>query len=115
MESDIKEYKNAVLLLRAIDDVMESGIPQTMLFIYRGQDVRLWCGVGSEARDVTERITQLQARVRELEEALQGFIDPANESQGITGWHLNGDVLLWEAVDQLTVAHDLLHPTKGTP
>ena len=55
----------------------------------------------------------LQARVRELEEALHDFITLANMSEGIAGWHLNGDVLPWEDVDQLRVAKDLLTP-KGT-
>ena len=51
---------------------------------------------------------RLRALARELREAMDDMVSIANDSSGITGWHMNGDVLHWQQCEPLAVMEDLL-------
>jgi len=62
---------------------------------------------GSDSADVP--ITQAElnakdARIRELEGALQGLLNIVNDSYGVDGYHLNGDVAHWSSFDEVAIA-----------
>lgn len=61
---------------------------------------------------VTER-NALEAERDRLRDCLHDFIDLADHSEGVAGWHMNGDVLTWEEIEVLTTANDLLYPTQA--
>lgn len=70
-----------------------------------------WRAVQEIRRLVTER-NALEAERDRLRECLHDFIDLADHSEGVAGWHLNGDILTWEEIEVLTTANDLLYPTQ---
>jgi len=39
--------------------------------------------------------------VAELKSAIIDFLDIAYNSEGISGWHMNGDILMWNQVEQI--------------
>ena len=45
--------------------------------------------------------------------ALQGMIDIANDSQGVAGYHLNGEVADWGEFEEWKAACDAIAKTKG--
>ena len=46
--------------------------------------------------------------VEELIEAVRQMLDVIHESRGIDGWHMNGDILLWEQCEQVQMLEDAL-------
>lgn len=44
------------------------------------------------------------ARILELEGALQGLLNIVNDSYGVDGYHLNGDVAHWSSFDEVAIA-----------
>lgn len=51
--------------------------------------------------------------VDELIEACGQMLDIINESQGIVGWHLNGDVLLWSQCEQVQMMEDAVAAARA--
>jgi hypothetical protein len=51
---------------------------------------------------------ELVQNYEERGEAIKQLLDIVNESEGIIGWHLNGDVLLWEQVEQIPMMEEAL-------
>ncbi|MGM8935116.1 hypothetical protein ACS8E9_09565 [Pseudomonas neustonica] len=45
-----------------------------------------------------------KARIAELESALNGLLEIVSESTGVAGYHLNGDVALWDEFDDVSAA-----------
>lgn len=46
-------------------------------------------------------------------ELLKGFVSYANCSEGIAGYHLNGDLLNWDQVDEIELAIELIAEIEG--
>jgi len=44
---------------------------------------------------------RLISQVAELKSAIIEFLDIAYNSEGISGWHMNGDILMWNQVEQI--------------
>ena len=56
--------------------------------------------------------SELVELVRELRERLSFFIALVGESQGVSGWHLNGDVAKWgDWQDEVDLSSDILEKT----
>lgn len=52
--------------------------------------------------DIKPSYEELEARVASLSHQLQVFLDIVSESQGVAGYHLNGDVAEWdELLDEI--------------
>ncbi|MEH6566205.1 MAG: hypothetical protein V7756_12825 [Halopseudomonas sp.] len=45
-----------------------------------------------------------KARIAELESALNGVLEIVSKSTGVAGYHLNGDVALWDEFDDVSAA-----------
>ena len=50
----------------------------------------------SESRKARKRTAELNAEVERLREAVNAVFDLIEESHGVTGLHLNGDVAPWD-------------------
>ena len=51
-----------------------------------------------EIDSLKEQVAQLEAEVLRLREALDSVQQVANRSDGIAGWHLNGDIASWGSI-----------------
>ena len=49
-----------------------------------------------------------QARILELETALRGILAITNDSEGVAGYHLNGDVASWGEFKEIEWAIDAM-------
>ncbi len=67
-------------------------------------------GVFTKMRD--DRDSLIKQR-DELLAALQGMIDIANDSQGVAGYHLNGEVADWGEFEEWQAACDAIAKAKG--
>lgn len=56
---------------------------------------------------------ELKAHCDALLAALQGMIDIANDSQGVAGYHLNGEVADWGEFEEWQAACDAIAKIKG--
>ena len=63
------------------------------------------------AMTLSEQI-KMQAENQRLREALRGFLEIVNDSEGVIGWHLNGDILRWAQVSQVLDAETALASTE---
>ena len=59
------------------------------------------------------KIDRLECQRDELLAALQGMIDIANDSQGVSGYHLNGKVADWGKFEEWQAACDAIAKAKG--
>ena len=50
-----------------------------------------------------EHPEKVREEIAELEKAIQELLGIVNESEGIIGWHLNGDILKWEQCESIQV------------
>lgn len=66
------------------------------------------CSLPAVVRELAASHDRLRALARELREAMDDMVSIANDSSGITGWHMNGDVLHWQQCEPLAVMEDLL-------
>ena len=51
------------------------------------------------AKEIPKENKALQAKVEELEAWKSDMLDIINNSQGVVGWHLNGDMATWGEFD----------------
>ena len=59
------------------------------------------------------KIDRLECQRDELLAALQGMIDIANDSQGVAGYHLNGEVADWGEFEEWQAACNAISKAKG--
>ena len=50
---------------------------------------------------------------QELLAALEGLLDIVGESDGVSGYHLNGDIAEWGEFEELNAAYDAVNKAKG--
>ena len=62
---------------------------------------------------VDDDIAQLTAQRDQLLVALQGMIDITNDSQGVAGYHLSGEVADWDEFEEWQAACDAIAKAKG--
>ena len=70
--------------------------------------IDLFAGLGTD-----ELLIELTKQRDELLAALQGMIDIANDSQGVAGYHLNGEVADWGEFEEWQAACDAIAKAKG--
>lgn len=58
-------------------------------------------------------IELLKDQREELIKALESLIDITNDSQGVAGYHLNGDIAKWDEFEEVTNACVLINRLKG--
>ena len=68
---------------------------------------KAYCEKKMQLEDVTEQRDALLA-------ALQGMIDITNDSQGVAGYHLNGEVADWGEFKEWQAACDAITAAKGS-
>ena len=49
----------------------------------------------------------------ELLAALEGLLDIVGDSDGVSGYHLNGDIAEWGEFEELNAAYDAVNKAKG--
>lgn len=55
-------------------------------------------------REVKGEIVRLREERDDLRGALQNILKLVNDSRGISGWHLNEDIALWDEFDEIDAA-----------
>ena len=60
------------------------------------------------AAAIDDELAVLATRIVALEMALGQIVDIAEESQGVLGYHLNGDMAAWDEFEEITTARALL-------
>ena len=70
--------------------------------------IDLFAGLGAD-----ELLIELTKQRDELLAALQGMIDIANDSQGVAGYHLNGEVADWGEFEEWQAACNAISKAKG--
>jgi hypothetical protein len=66
-----------------------------------------------EADELRQRIEELEYQAEQMINLLSGFISYADCSNGIAGYHLNGNLLSWDEVDEVEQASELLAEIEG--
>lgn len=61
-----QRIRNALAILKAMDETIEFGKPQTHKFTYRGETGYMWIGIGTNAKTVTDRLYELSKENAEL-------------------------------------------------
>ena len=56
---------------------------------------------------------ELVAMNKELLAALEGLLDIVGESDGVSGYHLNGDIAEWGEFEELNAAYDAVNKANG--
>ena len=81
---------------------------------YNEPDLQLCADAGNVMNQTGRTPSELVELVRELRERLSFFIALVRESQGVSGWHLNGDVAMWgDWQDEVDLSSDILEKTEG--
>lgn len=57
-------------------------------------------------------LTPVQEAAPELLEALRGMLAIVNDSRGVAGYHLNGNVAEWDEFDEVDAARAALKEAK---
>lgn len=71
------------------------------------------CNITTRNQVSARANAKLIAAAPAMLEALQNFIDIANESEGISGWHLNGEIEKWEHTELLQIAVSAVEKALG--
>ena len=82
-----------------------------------------WIGVATENRVVAichnydkeyqKHDAQLIATAPELLKALITMIDIVDSTNGLTGWHMNGDIAYWDEFGDVDIARDVIEKALG--
>lgn len=56
---------------------------------------------------------RLMAAAPDLVEALEAMLGIVNNSEGVTGWHRNGDVATWDEFEEVDIAEAALAKALG--
>ena len=64
-------------------------------------------------REAAAELRRLHALNQELLEALRGFVAIAADSEGVAGYHLNGDIAEWETFPEWHEAHAAIAKSEG--
>jgi len=90
-------------------------------FAVYGKDGEDDCGVatvvGPRSPEVQEDLladARLIAAAPDLLEALKGMIAIVDDSHGVSGYHLNGDVAEWDEFEEIEAAAEAIKKAEGT-
>ncbi len=56
---------------------------------------------------------KLKSDRQELLKSLESLLDITAESQGVAGWHLNGDIAEWGEFEEVSSAYELIKRIEG--
>ena len=76
--------------------------------IVRAQNETLMSGIELGRKESEERIQELEGKNAKLLEALKGLIDIVHESEGVGGYHLNGDTAYWNEFEEVSIAENIV-------
>ena len=71
---------------------------------------------GSAAQAISHAINshdELVQMNQELLAALEGLLDIVGDSDGVSGYHLNGDIAEWGEFEELNAAYDAINKANG--
>lgn len=57
-------------------------------------------------------IGEKDALLRQALDALEGFTNITNDSQGVKGYHLNGDIAEWDEFDEVDAARNTIEAIR---
>lgn len=57
-------------------------------------------------------LAEKDALLRQALEALEGFANITNDSQGVKGYHLNGDIAEWDEFDEVNAASNTIEAIR---
>ncbi len=75
---------------------------EALIKTQRDED-QLWHDAKMEAKE-----KEWREKEAKLCEAVSQFLEIVNESEGITGWHLNGAILTWAQCEQIQMMQNAL-------
>ena len=64
--------------------------------------------------ELAEINDELVAMNKELLAALEGVMSIVDESNGVSGYHMNGDIADWGEFEEVGLAYDAIAKAKGT-
>lgn len=64
---------------------------------------------------LAEEMAELKRENAALREALEELVYFADNSQGIAGWHLNGEVFTWDQIEAIDKARAVLVRKEAQP
>lgn len=70
-----------------------------------------WDNYCDEIGGVCKDMEAQAARIAELEKFIKGILATMQESTGIVGYHLNGDIATWDELGLIEEATELLEGT----
>lgn len=71
------------------------------------------CNITTRNQEAARANAKLIAVAPAMLEALQNLIDVASKSEGIAGWHLNGEIETWEHSELLQIAQQAVEKALG--
>lgn len=93
LEKDIAHFKRRTERQARENDKLRPGHTKIVDLLDRNMDLIY------EQDEFRKRLNEKQTRINELAAHLEEFIDITNESEGVCGYHLNGDIALWSYFD----------------
>lgn len=83
-------------------------------WIERGEVVRLNAQALPAAPQPAQPLAdEKDALLRQALEALEGFANITNDSQGVKGYHLNGDIAEWDEFDEVDAASNTIEAIRN--
>lgn len=70
-------------------------------------------GHGKGKDSVQPVLSEKDALLRQALEALEGFANITNDSQGVKGYHLNGDIAEWDEFDEVDAASSTIEAIRN--
>jgi chromosome segregation ATPase len=89
---------------RLVDEVAEARKEISEQARLNGMGAEREARLMAENAELKAKLAEKDALLRRAMEALEGFVNVANDSQGVAGYHLNGDTAEWDEFDEVDAA-----------
>ena len=100
-------FKSELFIDSDCDDVIVDDLSLTVLESFSGSDAAKFALHAINSHDELVQMNQ------ELLAALEGLLDIVGESDGVSGYHLNGDIAEWGEFEELNAAYDAVNKANG--
>lgn len=72
-----------------------------------------WTALYAIQPDTAAMLAEKDALLRQALDALEGFANITNDSQGVKGYHLNGDIAEWDEFDEVDAASNTIEAIRN--
>ena len=96
--------------LKMADVFVHDSVEELEQHIYAGYMSKHCSEYAAHAINHHDELVQMN---QELMAALEGLLDIVGESDGVSGYHLNGDIAEWGEFEELNAAYDAVNKANG--